>query len=66
MMEDETINLLLKFPNYIEELNLANQNIFGTLNLYRFTKLKILNCSLNPIDEIINVPKTLKIFIKMY
>jgi hypothetical protein len=50
---------LSKYDIDTEILNIQNKNIEGTLDLKNFNKLKILICSKNSIDNIINLPNTL-------
>ncbi len=58
-MNVQTINILNKFEPNITKLDICNKDIKGLLDLSRFTKLKELCCTLNSIDEIINLPPTL-------
>jgi hypothetical protein len=58
-MEEDTILLLNTFNPNIEILNISNENIIGILNLNKFKKIKILNCSNNKITCIQNIPKTI-------
>ncbi len=58
-MNKQTINILNQYKPNITKLDINNKDIKGILDLSRFTKIEELCCSLNSIDELINLPETL-------
>ena len=58
-MNKNTIELLESFDSNITELYIGFSKITGILDLSKFTRLRILNCRVNKITSIINIPNTL-------
>ncbi len=58
-MNVQTINILNQFEPNITRLDICNKDIGGILDLDRFTQLITLYCTLNSINQIINLPSTL-------
>lgn len=55
-LEKQTIDYINSLPTDIEELNIAFKNLSELPDLSKFTKLKKLNCSLNNINILNNLP----------
>ncbi len=53
------MNILDQFTDDVTEINISNENIKGTLNFSRFTKLKILKCNSNEITSLDNISNSL-------
>lgn len=60
-MNSNTIKLLDKYDDNTIELDLSEKKIVGLLDLSKFKHLTKINCSINKIIEIINLPSTLRV-----
>ena len=53
------MNILDQFTDDVIEINISYKKIIGILDFKRFTKLTKLNCSLNEITSLDNLPNSL-------
>ncbi len=58
-MDESTIELLKEYPFDSTELDLSANNIEGILDLSGYNELTKLNCSINPITSLDNLPNKL-------
>ena len=55
-----TQKILNNYDFNARKIDISNKNIKGILDLSKFKKIKILDCSNNKITQIINIPSTLE------
>ena len=59
-MNKSTKRLLNNYDKNIKSLDISNKEIIGILCLKKFKKLEYLNCCFNKINELVNLPSSLK------